>query len=127
MRDSNKIFAVAFAVSSFLWFKNLNIGYSKVINAFGAGAFGVLLIHANSTAMRKWLWMDAVDCVGHYDLPLFSLILYSVGMVVAIFVVCNLIDQLRIATIEKWFFNKYDKKYASKVDPFVYKVIIGNK
>lgn len=125
MRDSNKINAVAFAVSSFLWFKNLNIGYSKVINAFGAGTFGVLLIHANSTAMRKWLWMDAVDCVGHYDLPLFSLMLYSVGVVVAIFVTCNLIDQLRIATIEKWFFNWYDKKYASKADSFVNKLLIG--
>ena len=55
MSDCNKLFAVAVAVASFLWFKNMNIKYSKVINAFGAGTFGVLLIHANSGAMRTWL------------------------------------------------------------------------
>lgn len=127
MRDSNKIFAVAFAFSSFLWFKNINIRYSKVINAFGAGTFGVLLIHANSTAMRNWLWKDAVDCVGHYDLPILDLIFYSLGIVLVIFVICNLIDQLRIATIEKMFFKWFDKNYATKIDVFVNKLIIGNK
>ena len=124
--DSNKILAVAFAVCSFLWFKNLNIEYSKLINAFGAGSFGVLLIHANSAAMRTWLWKDTVDCIGHYNLPLHSLLFYSIGAVFIIFVVCNLIDQLRIATLEKWFFNWYDKVYATKIDNFVNKIIVGN-
>lgn len=119
VRDSNKIFAVAFAVCSFLWFKNMNIQYCKVINAFGAGTFGVLLIHANCTAMRTWLWKDTVDCVGHYNLPLFSLVLYSVGSVLLIFVICNLIDQFRIVTIEKWFFRWYDDKYAISMETFV--------
>jgi hypothetical protein len=124
--DSNKIFAVAFAVCSFLWFKNMNIQYSKIINAFGAGTFGVLLIHANSTAMRTWLWKDTVDSVGHYNMPLYSLFLYSIGVVLVIFVTCNLIDQLRIATLEKWFFKWYDKKYATKIDSFVNGFIVGN-
>jgi len=107
--DSNKLFAVAIAVSSFLWFKNMNIKYSKVINAFGAGTFGVLLIHANSDAMRTWLWKDSLDVVGHYSLPFDQLVLFSVVAVLAIFVICNLIDQLRIATLEKWFLNWYDR------------------
>lgn len=127
VRDSNKIFAVAFAVCSFLWFKNMNIQYSKVINAFGAGTFGVLLIHANSNAMRTWLWKDTVDCVGHYDMSLYSLLLYSTGVVLVIFVVCNLIDQLRIATLEKCFFKWYDRKFATKADAFVNKLIVGNR
>lgn len=124
MSDSNKIFAVAVAVCSFLWFKNLNIKYSKVINAFGAATFGVLLIHANSNAMLTWLWKDTVDVVGHYTLPLGQLVLFSVGVVLAIFMVCNLIDQLRIATLEKWFFNWYDRKLSSKVDAFVNRITI---
>lgn len=127
VRDSNKIFAVAFAVCSFLWFKNMNIRYSKVVNAFGAGTFGVLLIHANSTAMRTWLWKDTVDCVGHYNMPLYSLLFYSTGVVLVIFVICNLIDQLRIATLEKWFFNWYDRKYATKAEAFVNRLIVGNR
>ena len=57
-----------------------------------------------------------VDCVGHYTLPLGQLILYSVGVVVTIFIVCNLIDQLRSKLIEKPFFDWYDKKLALKVD-----------
>lgn len=120
--DSNKFFAVAIAVCSFLWFKNMNFKYNKVINAFGAATFGVLLIHANSNAMRTWLWKDMVDAVGHYTLPLGNLILYSIVVVLIIFVVCNLIDQLRIATVEKWFFRLYDNKVAEKADRWVDKV-----
>jgi len=116
MSDCNKLFAVVVAVTSFLWFKNMNIKYSKIINAFGAGTFGVLLIHANSSAMRTWLWKDTVDVVGHYTLPLGQLVLFSIGVVLAIFIVCNLIDQLRIATLEKWFLNWYDKKWSAKAD-----------
>ena len=54
--DSNKILALSTDASAFLFFKNLEIGYSKVINRIAASTFGVLLIHANSNAMRRWLW-----------------------------------------------------------------------
>ncbi len=111
--DSNRFLALAVAVCSFLWFKNMIINYSKLINAFGAGTFGVLLIHANSNAMRNWLWKDTVDVVGHYySLSTVSLILFSIGTVLAIFLICNLIDQLRIATLEKWFLNWYDRNFS---------------
>ena len=123
MSDCNKLFAVVVAVTSFLWFKNMNIKYSKVINAFGAGTFGVLLIHANSSSMRTWLWRDTVDVVGHYALPFGQLVLFSFGVVLAVFIVCNLIDQLRIATLEKWFFNWYDSRFAPKADKFVNRII----
>jgi hypothetical protein len=108
--DCNKILAVAVAVCTFLWFKNLKLAYSKTINTIAAGTFGVLLIHANSNAMRTWLWKDTVDCVGHYfSLNSVELILFSIGAVLAIFMVCNLIDQVRIATVERWFFGWYDR------------------
>lgn len=122
--DSNKIFAIIVAVSSFLWFKNMKIKYSKLINAFGAATYGTLLIHANSDAMRTWLWKDTIDVVGHYSLPLGQLIFFSIGTVLTVFVVCNLIDQIRIATIEKWFFKIYDSKLSVAVDQFVKRVTI---
>lgn len=109
MSDCNKLSAVSVAVTSFLWFKNMDIKCSKVVNAFGAGTFGVLLIHANSNAMRTLLWRDVVDAVGHYHLPLMQLALFSVGVVLAVFITCNFIDQLRIVTIEKAFLKWYDK------------------
>lgn len=114
---------VAVAVSSFLWFKNIDIKYSGVINAFGAGTFGVLLIHANSDAMRTWLWKDTINAVSLYSLDIGHLVLFSVGVVLAVFVICNLIDQLRIATIEKWFFNWYDNKVSVKVDAFINNIL----
>lgn len=118
--DSNKFFAVAIAVCSFLWFKNMNLKYSKVINAIGAATFGVLLIHANSNAMRQWLWKDTVDVIGHYQtLTTGELVLFSTGVVLAIFIICNLIDQLRIATLEKWFFRWYDNKLSAKADALI--------
>lgn len=119
LEDSNKFFAVSVAFSSFLWFKNMNIRYSKIINSCAAATFGVLLIHANSNAMRTWLWKDTVDVMGHYSQPLGQLVLYSIGIVMSVFVICNVIDQLRIATLEKWFFNWYDQKLSSRMEKIV--------
>lgn len=108
--DSNKFIAVAVAVSTFIWFKNINIPYSKIINTIGASTFGVLLIHANSNAMRQWLWKDMIDCVGHYDLSFMHLVGYSTGVVFAVFFICIAIDIIRIRLFEEPFFKWYDKK-----------------
>lgn len=112
--DSNKIMAVSVAVTSFLWFMNMKIKYNKLINMIGASTFGVLLIHANSDAMRQWLWKDTVDCVGHYYLPTFQMICYFIGCVLLIFIICTIIDIIRIKTIEKYFLKWFDKKYNNK-------------
>lgn len=108
--DSNKFFAVMVAVSSFMCIKNLHIPYSKTINAIGGSTFGVLLIHANSDAMRRWLWRDVVDCVGHYNLPFLQLVCFCIGVVLMIFFSCILIDRIRIKLFEEPFFKWYDKK-----------------
>lgn len=112
--DCNKFFSVAIALCSFLWFKNLNIKYNRIINALGAGTFGVFLIHAGSGAMQSWIWRDIFDVVGHCSIPLGNLVVFSVGTVLAVFFICNLIDQIRIATLEKWLLNWYDKRIASR-------------
>ena len=108
--DANKIFAVAIALTTFLWFKNINMPYNKLINTIGGSTFGVLLIHANSDAMRQWLWKDTVDCVGHYSLPFWELVGFSIGVVLAIFFTCIIIDRIRIKLIEEPFFKWYDKE-----------------
>ena len=108
--DSNKLLSVAVAVSSFICIKNINIPYNKTINFIGGSTFGVLLIHANSDAMRTWLWKDFIDCVGHYTLPLAQLIAFSICVVLAIFFACIIIDRIRIKLIEEPFFRWYDQK-----------------
>lgn len=99
--DSNKFLAVAVAVSSFMYFKDLKMPYSRMINLIGASTFGVLLIHANSDTMRQWLWSEIVDCVGHYGVESALMTLgYAVMTVVIIFSICATIDAFRARYIE---------------------------
>lgn len=91
--DSNKVLALATGVSAFLFFKNLKIGYSKVINTIAASTFGVLLIHANSDAMRRWLWKDVCNNVGAWQEG--NTIVHAIVSVTAIYTVCTVIDMMR--------------------------------
>ena len=102
--DSNHIMALVTALCSFMFFKDLKIGYSKLINMIGASTFGVLLIHANSDIMRQWLWQDILNNVCQYGTN--TMVLHAILSVIAIFVVCILIDMLRMRFVEKPLFNK---------------------
>lgn len=99
LSDSNVILALLTAVCSFMWFKNINIPQNKYINMIGGSTFGVLLIHANSNTMRKWLWQDLLDNTGHYNNDYFWL--RPIISVVFIFFVCIIIDRIRIIVIER--------------------------
>ena len=94
MADSNKVLALATGVSAFLFFKNLKIGYSKAINTIAASTFGVLLIHANSDTMRRWLWQDTVNNVGAYASG--DVVIHAIVSVILIYAGCTLIDIIRI-------------------------------
>lgn len=105
--DSNTFLAVATGVSSFLYFKNMQLKYSKIINTIAASTFGVLLIHANSDAMRQWLWKDVLNNVGVYDklwMPL-----HAIGSILLIYAACTAIDYLRIRLVEVPLFKRWDK------------------
>lgn len=110
--DSNKILAVITAVSGFITFKNLNIKYSKFINVTASACFGVLLIHANSNAMRAWLWGDMLKNVEYLGSN--WVYLHFVLSVTIIYVGCTLIDLGRIYLIEKPLFKWMDKKFFNK-------------
>ena len=107
--DSNAFLAVGTGVCAFMFFKNLKIGYSKLINTIATSTFGVLLIHAHSDTMREWLWKDVLDNVGHYGSSIMPL--HAIGAVFLIFFICILIDQVRIRFIEKPFSFLLDKKW----------------
>lgn len=98
--DSNKFLSLAIAVSSFMYFKDLKIHHSRIINAIGGATFGILLIHANSDAMRQWLWKETVDCVGNFKDDVLWTLGYATGCVLVIFIVCAGIDWFRGKFIE---------------------------
>jgi len=105
--DSNRPLAVATAVVAFLFFKNLSIGYCKIINTIAASTFGVLLIHANCDAMRQWLWRDTLENVSYFSGNIY---LHAILCVVGVYVVCTIIDYCRIKVLEKKVFKLIDKK-----------------
>lgn len=112
--DSNMPLALLVSVSTFLWFRNLSVPQSRLINLIGGSTFGVLLIHANSDTMRQWLWKETIDCVGHYSLPSLRLMAYSTCSVLVVFIICTVIDRFRIKLLEEPFFRWYDRKFIMK-------------
>lgn len=106
--DSNKILALITAICAFLFFKNLKLKQSRVINTISSSVFGVLLIHANSDTMRQWLWRDTLKNISMYSSP--WLVVHGVLSVLGVFCICVVIDQIRINLIEKPIEKIYYKK-----------------
>lgn len=98
--DSNKLIALWVGLSAFLLAKNSQSFVSRRINWWAAGCFGVLLIHANSDAMRQWLWVDLLDVPGLYTLPLYQLIIISFITPVVIYAVAASVDFLYRKLVE---------------------------
>lgn len=105
--DSNTFLAVLTGVCSFMFFKNIKIKHSKIINTISASTFGVLLIHANSNTMRQWLWKDTLNNVGIYNTN--YMFVHAISSVFIIYGICTIIDFLRIRFLEKPFFSFYDR------------------
>ena len=89
-------------------FKNVKIPQSRIINRIATSTLGVLLIHANSDAMRNWLWKDVLKNVTYYNSPF--LVLHALGAVGGIYLICTVIDQLRIRLIEVPLFKRLEKR-----------------
>lgn len=106
--DSNKVLAVITSVSLFVFFKNHKINYNPVINTIAASTFGVFLIHTRGDRMRQWLWKDTLKNVGAFHTDTF--IIHAVVSVLAIYIICTLIDIARIYLLEKPLFKVLDKK-----------------
>ena len=130
LSDSNKILAVATGLSLFMFFKNIKMKNSKFINTVASTMFGVLLIHANSATMRKWLWIDTLKNAEYFASG--KVVIHSVISVILVFVVCLLLDLIRILFIEKYYMRLWDKiepkitkKYKSTEEKICNKLNIG--
>ena len=107
--DSNNFLALAISFSAFLFFKNMKMRHSPVINRIAATCFGVLQIHANSDAMRQWLWKDVLQNTTVF--PKNWMPVHAVCSVLAVFAVCAAIDCLRIRFLEEPFFKLWDRHW----------------
>lgn len=114
--NHDSVFMVSAALSLFMFFKNIDLGSNKIINTVARTAFGVYLIHDNiimrMTMWRKWFNTTSVTTAG-------KLIIHSLMVALVIYLVCSIIDWVRIVCIEQPLFSvkKFDK-YFKKFDSY---------
>ena len=101
--DSNKLLAFLVSVSTFMFFKNIHIRQSKLINTIASCTFGVLLIHANSDAMRQWLWKDTCDNVGFFHSSM--IYIHALCVPIIVFIACTIIDFCRQRFLERLYLD----------------------
>ena len=106
--DSNRLPAVLTALSTFMYFNNLEIPQSRLINTIASTTFGVLLIHANGAETARWLWIDLLHTVESHATSFGYL--HALLCVPLVFAAASCIDLLRIRFIERPFFKVLDRK-----------------
>lgn len=97
-REQYSIVVVLISLELFLGFLKLRPFYNKWINLIASAVFGIYLIHDN-TLVRPYLWNNVVHVQRYYEQEGFAL--FSVKIVIFIFVLCVMIDLLRQRTVEK--------------------------
>ena len=95
-----------------MYFKDLQIKNSAFINKVASCMFGVLLIHANSDTMRRWLWCETLDNVGWFQTD--YAVFHALVSVTIIFIICVIIDIIRQKFVEKPLFELLNRKVFIK-------------
>lgn len=101
--DSNKLLAFLVSISTFMFIKNIHIRQSKWINTIASCTFSVLLIHANSDAMRQWLWKDTCDNVGFFHSSM--IYVHALCVPIIVFIACTIIDFCRQRFLERLYLD----------------------
>ena len=99
------ILTILRAVCFFMMFATMQIKPNRLINMISSATFGVYLIH-DSSEMRQYLWMDVFHNASFQDTLI--IIPHSIAVILAVFVVCVLVDLFRKNLIEKSVFKFVD-------------------
>lgn len=90
----------------FLGFSNLKIKYNKIINIISTTTFGIYLIHDNDY-VRNFIWQVLFKCNKFENT--YILIPYSLIVIIVVFIICMIIELLRIYILEKKYQTKLSK------------------
>lgn len=93
----NSLFVILLATGIFLFFKNLNIKYNGFINNIAKCSFGVYLIHEHNM-IKPLIWQNWLTNGSYENSP--YLIFHMILCTLLVFVVCIIIEYLRIYLIE---------------------------
>ena len=105
-RPLNSPIVVVICVALFLGFLYMPSTNNKKVNVIAKSTFGVYLLHENSI-IRTYLLPQLFPLYRMSDpVLLFSC---SVGSVAIVYIICTLIDIVRIKTVEKWYMRLFEK------------------
>ena len=107
------------AVFFFMIFERMNVKNCKIINTISSATFGVYLIH-DSYIIRPWLW-KTLFANSQYQESI-TLIPYSLIVIVIVYLVCTIIDLVRIKIIEP-IYLKYINRYCGHIIDPIKKII----
>ena len=94
----NSILIFTLSISTLILFSKIDIGNIKWINIISSATFGVYLIHDNKL-MRDFLWVKIFKNSTYIKSN--QLILYSIIVILIVYILCTLIDLIRIYILEK--------------------------
>lgn len=94
----NSILIFTLSISTLVLFSKIDIGNIKWINIISSATFGVYLIHDNKL-MRDFLWVKIFNNQSYINSN--KLILYSIAVILIVYILCTLIDLIRIYILEK--------------------------
>ncbi len=97
---SNAVPVLLCALGLLLFFKNVKVKGSRIINLIASATFGVYLLHDHSKAMRQLLWKDLFDCRPFLS-DTAALTWRILAAVAAVFAVGIVIDLIRQYALEK--------------------------
>lgn len=100
VRNNNSPFVIGIAVSIFLLFNNFNIRNNKTINSIASSVLGIYLIHEN-VYVRTVIWQQILPNVNYYYKSPMVFIMFAIFKVLAVFILCLIIDKIRIILFDK--------------------------
>ena len=108
----NNVVIVFLSILIFLFFKDININYNriiiKLINFFAPATLGVYLIHDNNY-VRGYLWSELFNTTKHFVSG--SFFLWSIYAIIAVFLICSVIDRI-LALLERPLFKFISNKLS---------------
>ena len=104
------VFSLICALSLFVFFKQMQIGYKPWINKFAAAMFGVYLIHENPI-VYPWLWSKVFHVPEYLGSSWF--ILYALAVITIVFFICAILDLIW----EKVLQSGYQKYLFPRLQP----------
>lgn len=106
MASMESPFILIISYCIFVAFRNINF-YSKIINKIASATFGVYLIHTSGVS-RIFFWKYLFDNKGYANSNF--LILHIIVSVALVYIICTVLELLRIRYIEPVYMNYFQSK-----------------